>query len=93
METHIEEKSVIPSSTLYESRGSSMTDLLKKKADKYGFKDTRKGDRIEPLKKNDKPGPACFKVAESLDRTSVSSLRKSYRHFFEREKRVSHISK
>ena len=70
-----------------------MTQLLKDKADKYNFKDQRKGDRIVPLKKNDKPGPTDFKIAEAQERTSAAALRKSYRHFFEREKRVSHICK
>lgn len=46
METHIEVKSDVPSSTTYESRGRSMTDILSKKAAQYGFKDKRSGDRL-----------------------------------------------
>lgn len=91
METHIEVKSDVPSSTTYESRGRSMTDILSKKAAQYGFKDKRSGDRLIAVKKTEKPGPGTYKVAESLDKTAVASLRKSYRHFFEREKKVSHM--
>ena len=53
-------KKSIPSSTQYESRGKSMADILKEKAQKFMYQPKADRDLMVPIKKGNDPGPGTY---------------------------------
>lgn len=85
-------KSYIPGPNKYESRGKSMADILKQKANNFLYKDAADFTATAKIKKTDVPGPTSYKVVEAQDETAYIP-RKTVRNAFAKAKNINYICK
>ena len=76
-------KKHIPGPSKYESRGKSMSQILKDKARNYLYVDKSDGDGpLTKIKKTDAPAPTSYAVAEALDKSAFQ--KRSYQQVFDK---------
>lgn len=88
------EKKFVPGPNAYESRGKSMSDLLKEKAKNYMYNpenDIKKSKMQNKFKKTNEPAPTSYKVAESME--NCAKMRVSIKNTIPKAKNASYISK
>ena len=86
------EKKRIPGPSDYESRGKSMSQILKEKAKRFLYHAAPDYTRTtNKVKKSKEPGPGSYKVEESLERSA--SMRRVKPHIIPKAKNVNYISK
>lgn len=94
-ETTMFVKKSIPAPSLYESRGKSMSDIVKEKVKKCLQPVTKESpdrkDFGQRIKKNNVPGPACYNVTDALEKSA--KLRSSIKNAFKKAKNVNYVSK
>ena len=86
------EKKKIPAPSDYESRGKSMSDILKEKAKRFLYHAAPDYTRTSgKTKKSKDPGPGSYQVEESLERSS--SLKRTVPHIIPKAKNLNYLSK